>query len=110
MEFRGQYGNADSLAMKGIRSMHSEEKTAKQYQEAYNYFEKALSIDEGEPKSLYFMGLMNLLGYGRDQNIEAAAELFKRKELEKDPRALNALGFIYYSAPKPLEQDPVKLN
>lgn len=67
-------------------------------------------IDDGEKKSLYFLGLMNLLGYGRDQDIEQAVSFFKRSELEKDPRALNALGYIYFSAPKTFEQDPVKLN
>jgi hypothetical protein len=52
---------------------------------------------------------MNLLGYGRDQDIEKAVEFFKRTELENDHRALNALGFVYFSAPKLLEQDPAKL-
>lgn len=30
--------------------------------------------------------------------------------LEKDARALNAKGYIYFMAPKIFEQDPVKLN
>ena len=43
-----------------------QDKSAKTYQKAYQYFERALTIDSEDPQSLYYMGLMNLLGLGRD--------------------------------------------
>ena len=49
---------------------------------------------------------MNLLGYGRDQDIELALEYFQKPVMVKDPRALNAIGYIYYHAPGVFEKDP----
>lgn len=65
MEFRGEYGNADSLALKGLQYMHAAEKNTGVFEKAYHYFERALDIDKEEPRSNYFIGLMNLLGMGR---------------------------------------------
>jgi len=66
MDFRGQYGNSDSLALKGQQLMHSRVKTEETFREAYMFFEKAVDIDPADVKSLYYLGLMNLLGLGRD--------------------------------------------
>lgn len=52
---------------------------------------------------------MNLLGYGREKNIELALEYFEMPPMVKDPRALNAIGYIYFHAPGAFEQDPVSL-
>ena len=49
MEFKGEYGNPDSLALKGLQYMHSKEKTEQTYQRAYEYFERALDIDPADP-------------------------------------------------------------
>lgn len=49
------------------------------------------------------MGLMNLLGLGRDQDIEAALKFFNRPELKTNARALNAKGYIYFHAPAMME-------
>ena len=53
---------------------------------------------------------MNLLGQGRAQNIELALKYFEKPAMEKDPRALNARGYIYYHAPDVFETDPAQLN
>jgi hypothetical protein len=53
---------------------------------------------------------MNLLGLGRKQNIEEALYYFERPGMEKNPRALNAIGFIYYHAPEVFDNDQAKLN
>jgi TPR repeat protein len=37
-------------------------------------------------------------------------EFFESKGMEKDPRALNAIGYIYYVAPNVFEKDPALLN
>lgn len=42
------------------------------------------------------MGLINLLALGCEQNIEKAVYYLTQPIMEKDPRALNALGYIYY--------------
>lgn len=46
---------------------------------------------------------MNLLGYGRDQDIEQALEYFTKPCMEKNAKALNAKGYIYFHAPKFME-------
>jgi hypothetical protein len=38
MEFKGEYGNADSLTLKGLQHMHSSNKSNQNYQKAYEYF------------------------------------------------------------------------
>jgi len=38
MEFKGEYGNSDSLTMKGLQYMHSSNKSYQNYQKAYEYF------------------------------------------------------------------------
>ena len=38
MEFKGEYGNADSLALKGLQFMHSLDKDDSTFQKAYKYF------------------------------------------------------------------------
>jgi TPR repeat protein len=53
---------------------------------------------------------MNLLGLGRDQDIELALKYFNRQELKTNVRAMNAKGYIYFHAPALMEQDPVKLR
>ena len=89
--------------------MHARIKNDNSFQEAYEFFSKAVEIDSADVKSLYYLGLMNLLGYGRDQNIEKAMDFFSRPGMDKDPKALNAKGFIFFYAPKVFEQDPVQL-
>ena len=56
------------------------------------------------------MGLMNLLGYGRPQDIELAMHYFQREHMKKDPRALNAIGYVYFHAPDVFEEDPAITN
>lgn len=69
MEFQGEYGHAESLELKGTRFMHAAQKSKDTYQKAYAYFEKALSLDKDSKPSIYYLGLMNLLGLGRPQDI-----------------------------------------
>lgn len=52
---------------------------------------------------------MNLLGYGREHNIELALKYFEHPSMVKDPRALNAIGYINFHAPSTFESDPVLL-
>jgi len=110
MEFRGEYGNAESLALKGLQYMHQAEKSESSYKKAYSYFERALEIDPKDHQSNYYVGLMNMLGYGREQNIPKALQCFEKPGMEKDPRALNAIGYIYHSAPEVFDKDSAKLN
>ena len=49
MEFRGEYGNQDSLALKGLQYMHKAEKSDESYRKAYKYFERATDIDASDP-------------------------------------------------------------
>ena len=49
LEFKGEYGNSDSLAMKGLQYMHAPVKDEYTYQQAYHYFERALEIDAQDP-------------------------------------------------------------
>ena len=110
MEFRGEYGNSDSLTLKGSQFMHASEKSEQTYKKAYQYFERALEIDPTDPQSNYYIGLMNLLGHGCEQNIEKALHYFNQPGMEKNPRALNAKGYIYFHAPDNFERDPAQLN
>lgn len=48
---------------------------------------------------------MNLLGLGREQNIETALEYFEKPGMEKNPRSLNAIGYIFYHAPEVFDND-----
>jgi TPR repeat protein len=54
------------------------------------------------------MGIMNLHGLGGRIDIERALEFFKRAQ--NDSKAINAIGYIYYTAPDFLEIDPVILS
>ena len=110
MEFKGEYGNSDSLTLKGLQFMHSPEKSDTTYQNAYKYFERALEIDSTDPQSNYYIGLINLLGLGRKQDIEESLHYFEKPGMEKNPRALNAIGYIYYHAPDVFDNDQAKLN
>ena len=56
------------------------------------------------------MGLMNLLGFGRKQDIEKAFNYFMISSELKDPRSLNALAYIYYYAPDIFDKDTAKIN
>lgn len=105
MEFKGEYGNSDSLTLKGLQFMHSMKKSDYTYQQAYEYFQRALEIDQSDPQSNYYCGLMNLLGLGREQNIETALQYFEKPGMEKNPRALNAIGYIFYHAPEVFDND-----
>jgi hypothetical protein len=49
MEFRGEYGNSESLALKGLQYMHSFEKTEENYKKAYEFFSRAIEIDNNDP-------------------------------------------------------------
>ena len=51
-----------------------------------------------------------MLGYGVPQNIQKALEYFEKPGMEKDPRALNAIGYIYHQAPEIFDKDLAKLN
>lgn len=53
---------------------------------------------------------MNLLGQGVPQNIELALSYFEMPVMEKDPRALNAVGYIYFYAPDTFDKDTALLN
>lgn len=53
---------------------------------------------------------MNLLGLGRDQDIEKAYEYFSHPVMKGNAKALNAKGFIHFNAPEAMDQDPAKLR
>ena len=88
--------------------MHSHEKSDSTYKKAFKAFEEALEIDPTNKDALYYIGLMHLLGYGRDQDIPKALEYFDDASLQKDPRALNARGYIYWNAPDTIEREGAK--
>ena len=46
--------------------MHQPDKTSSTYKKAYKAFQEALEIDYTNRDALYYIGLMHLLGYGRD--------------------------------------------
>lgn len=111
LEFADQtFGDdANMLQLKGLYIL-SHEKSEKAYQRAYKLFEQAIKTAPDNEEALYFLGLMNLLGLGRDQDISAALDYFDRPELKNNPKAMNAKGFIFLHAPDMMEQDPVKLK
>ena len=90
IEFQGSYGDAQSLSFKGQQYMHQPDKTSSTYKKAYKAFQEALEIDYTNRDALYYIGLMHLLGYGRDQDIPKALEYFDNESLQKDARAMNA--------------------
>jgi TPR repeat protein len=97
------------LSLKGLHIL-SHEKSEHAYQKAYKLFEKAIKNAPENEEAIYYLGLMNLLGLGRDQDIELALDYFNRPELKINQRALNAKGYIYFHAPELMEQDQVKLK
>lgn len=67
MDFADNTFNDDPnlLAMKGVY-IFTHNKSASSYQKAYQLFENALSLDPENENALYYLGLMNMLGYGRE--------------------------------------------
>mmetsp|Transcript_17989 Transcript_17989/g.30625 ORF Transcript_17989/g.30625 Transcript_17989/m.30625 type:complete len:329 (+) Transcript_17989:1159-2145(+) len=110
IEYRGEHGNPESLTFKGLQLFLQSERNEQSYKKAYSYFDRAVRIKSTEHQALYYMGLMNLVGYGREQNIELAFKIFSKKALKNDPRALNAIGYIYMTAPDSLDLDISKIN
>ncbi|CDW82044.1 protein sel-1 homolog 1-like [Stylonychia lemnae] len=103
LDLKGQYGNVESLSVLAIQHVHGTKRIKRDFLQARRSFEKALSIDFNDKDSNYYMGLMNLHGLGAYANVQKAVEYFKRAQ--NDSRALNALGYIYYTAPDYLEID-----
>lgn len=110
LEFEDQSHEADPrlVLVKGLYIL-SREKTDSAYKRAYGLFEKAQELDSESEDAPYYLGLMNLLGLGRDQDIEAALGYFKNPYLTNNEKALNAKGYIHFHAPGPFEKDPTKL-
>ena len=105
MDFKGAYGNADSLVLKALKSLHSDQRSKVTYERAYLLLNKALEIEPKNGQANYYVGLMSMLGQGIEQDIEAAlyyfeqiitAEVMDHADLSK---ALNAQGYIYFYAP-----------
>lgn len=68
---------------------------------------KALDVDPTDNDSNYYLGLLNLYGLGIPTNVELAYDYFTKSE--KDHRSLNALGYIYITAPILFDMtDPLK--
>lgn len=82
--------------------MHSQEK---RYKRAIKLFGEALKIDSSNTQATYYIGLTYLLGLGVDQDIEKALLYFTKEGMEKDPRALNAAGYVYFYAPEAFSID-----
>jgi TPR repeat protein len=104
LDLKGEYGNAESLAVLGIQHVHGTKRIARDFDKARKCFKKALEIDPKDQDSNYYMGLMYLLGLGVEINIERALSYFESST--KDSRSLNAIGYIYFKAPDYLEMDP----
>lgn len=51
---------------------------------------------------------MHMLGYGVNQDIKKAMDYFEKPGMETDARALNAIGYIYYTAPEIFDKDKAK--
>lgn len=45
MDFKGNYGNADSLVLKALKSLHTDKRSTANYKRAYSLLEKALDIE-----------------------------------------------------------------
>ena len=108
LDLKGDYGNAESLAVLGIQHIHGTKRVKRDFAKAKRSFEKALNIDSDDTDSNYYMGLIKLLGLGQDPNVPAAIPFFEKAK--NDSRAINALGYIYFKAPDFFEKDPVILN
>lgn len=108
LEFRGKFGSSESLMLKGMKLFHNS-RNHESYEQAFKYFERAFEINANETKAAYHMGIMKLLGLGMEQDIEGAVSLFSGPNMEKDGLSLNALGYIYSTAPDFLENNPARL-
>lgn len=76
------------------------------FKRARECFEKSLSIDSENSESNYYLGLINLLGLDVDIDISKSEAYFLKAK--NDSAALNALGYIYYTAPDYFTYDPVE--
>eukprot|EP00347_Sterkiella_histriomuscorum_P014767 403359608 len=108
LDLKGQYGNVESLSVLGIQHVHGTKRVKRDFEQAKTTFEKALTIDQNDKDSNYYMGLMHLNGLGMPVNVEAAMQYFVRAG--NDSKAQNALGYVYYTAPDYFETDPVLLS
>lgn len=60
LDLKGQYGNAESLAVLGIQHVHGTKRIKRDFNKAKDCFERALEIDKNDKDSNYYLGLMNL--------------------------------------------------
>jgi len=108
LDLKGEYGSAESLALLGVQNLLGTKKTKRDFNKAKEFFEKVIIINKKDPDSNYYLGLIYLLGLGVKVDIQQSLKYFEVPV--NDTRAQNAIGYIYYRAPDPLEIDPSKTN
>lgn len=107
LHLKGEHGKADSLAVLGVQNIHGTNRIQRDYDKARAYFQRALDVNASDIDSNYYMGLLYLYGLGVDVNVERALDYFVKSET--DARSLNAIGYIYVSAPDVFDNtDPLK--
>ena len=77
LDLKGEYGNAESLAVLGIQHIHGTKRVKRDFEKARVSFEKALKIDKKDIDSNYYMGLIYLLGLGVEINVPKALNHFE---------------------------------
>jgi TPR repeat protein len=106
LDLKSDYGSAESLAILGIQYVHGTKNIKRNFLKARECFERALKIDNAHIDANYYLGLINLLGLGTEIQMEKSLEYFSHAK--NDSGALNAIGFIYFSAPDYFDTDPVQ--
>lgn len=110
LDLKGEYGNAESLAVLGIQHIHGTKRVKRDFEKARVSFEKALKIDKKDIDSNYYMGLIYLLGLGVEINVPKALNHFEQSKNDTRARSENAIGYIYFKAPDYFEKDPALLG
>ena len=107
---QGEYGNTDSLNFLGFSQLKGSGKLDRDFDKAYELFQKSLEIDKSDVTANYVIGLMNMIGIAPGRRLNADIAFDHLKKAGEDGRALNALGILFYMAPDRFETDPVKIQ
>jgi len=109
-DYEGQYGDPESLSFHALSMLNKLDPSEESVKRAIHLLIRATVEKKNHPLSNYYLGLLHMIGLGVKQDVSKAYSYFTNPGLKRDPRALNALGYIYASAPHFLDKDPSRLS